>query len=339
MRHNLNYIKQSGMPRWRGFNLMSMFRKEANSPYKEEEFALIRELGFNFVRLPLDYRCWSDQQDWHRLDEAALVQLDQAVEFGRQYGIHVCLNFHRAPGYCVGAPAEKRNLFKDPEAQEAFQYHWAAFARRYQGVSGDRLSFNLINEPQNTHQPDLMARADFLRVMKAGIEAIRTEDATRPIIIDGLSFGMRPIPELIGYDKVYQSCRGYLPLSVSHNSAPWLNCPEGWVKAEWPGKDQQGLWCDAELLRRDYECWADIAETGIGVICGECGCFNKTPHDVMLAWFEDLLKILTQHNIGYALWEFKGAFGILDSERADVKYEDFHGHKLDRKLLELLRRY
>jgi hypothetical protein len=36
---------------------------------------------------------------------------------------------------------------------------------------------------------------------------------------------------------------------------------------------------------------------------------------------------------------FRGSFGVLDSGRTDVKYEDFQGHKLDRKLLELLQRY
>jgi hypothetical protein len=31
--------------------------------------------------------------------------------------------------------------------------------------------------------------------------------------------------------------------------------------------------------------------------------------------------------------------GILDSGRTDVKYEDYQGHKLDRKMLDLLQRY
>jgi endoglucanase len=43
--------------------------------------------------------------------------------------------------------------------------------------------------------------------------------------------------------------------------------------------------------------------------------------------------------MGWALWNFCGSFGILDSERADVLYEDFHGHKLDRKLLALLQEF
>ena len=32
-------------------------------------------------------------------------------------------------------------------------------------------------------------------------------------------------------------------------------------------------------------------------------------------------------------------FGILDTPRTDCEFEDFHGHKLDRKALELLRRH
>jgi endoglucanase len=348
MRRHLNHIQQTGMPRWRGFNLLQKFRFDnaaksvvfarPNMPFDEEDFALIRELGFDFVRLPLDYLCWSDQEDWRRLDERTLAEIDQAVDLGRQYGLHVCLNFHRAPGYCINAPAEPRNLFKDAEALDAFRYHWTAFAQRYKGISGDRLTFNLINEPPDTHRPEQMTRQDFVRVMRAGIEAIRAVDPARPIIVDGLGTGKRPVAELIGYPQVYQSTRGYAPLSITHHDS-WLNCPEGWVKPEWPGKDQQGLWWDAELLRREYECWADIAETGVGVFCGEVGCFNKTPHDVVLAWFNDQLQILTQHRIGYALWNFKGPFGILNSGRADVAYERFHGHLLDRQLLALLQRY
>ena len=37
--------------------------------FREEDFAWIAELGFDFVRLPLDYRCWIEQGDWTRLRE------------------------------------------------------------------------------------------------------------------------------------------------------------------------------------------------------------------------------------------------------------------------------
>ena len=51
------------------------------------------------------------------------------------------------------------------------------------------------------------------------------------------------------------------------------------------------------------------------------------------------MEVLRQHEIGYALWNFRGSFGILDSGRSDVAYDEFHGHKLDRKMLELLQQF
>jgi hypothetical protein len=52
-----------------------------------------------------------------------------------------------------------------------------------------------------------------------------------------------------------------------------------------------------------------------------------------------VLDILSANGIGFSLWEFAGDFGVLDSRREDVAYEDWHGHKLDRKLLTLLMKY
>jgi len=51
-----------------------------------------------------------------------------------------------------------------------------------------------------------------------------------------------------------------------------------------------------------------------------------------------VLELYQQAGFGWALWNFRGPFGILDSGRKDVAYEDFRGHKLDRKMLDLLRR-
>ena len=61
--------------------------------------------------------------------------------------------------------------------------------------------------------------------------------------------------------------------------------------------------------------------------------------DGRAAAFSYELALFRDRNVGWAMWEFRGGFGVLDSDRDDVEYEDFHGHKLDRKLLELLRRY
>ncbi|MBM3890430.1 MAG: hypothetical protein FJ388_15060, partial [Verrucomicrobia bacterium] len=136
------------LPRWRGFNLLEKFYlSKEKKPFREEDFQLISKLGFNFVRLPMDYRIWIKDGDWEQFDEQQLREIDQAVEWGGKYGIHVWINFHRAPGYTVARPAEKTSLWTEPKTQEVCAKHWAEFARRYKGIPNERLGFNLFNEP------------------------------------------------------------------------------------------------------------------------------------------------------------------------------------------------
>jgi hypothetical protein len=99
-----------------------------------------------------------------------------------------------------------------------------------------------------------------------------------------------------------------------------------------------GVSADQTLI--DYlKPWKEIAAQGETVFVGEWGCFNKTPHPVALAWMKSWLEQWKQARMGWALWNFRGSFGILDSGRADVQYEDWHGHKLDRQMLNLLLQY
>jgi hypothetical protein len=49
-------------------------------------------------------------------------------------------------------------------------------------------------------------------------------------------------------------------------------------------------------------------------------------------------ETLWRRKIGFALWNFIGDFGIPDSGRTGVAYEDWHGHKLDKQLLDLIRK-
>src|SRR5262249_45534218 len=124
----------SRLPLWRGFNLLAKFTLAGSEPFRESDFDLVREWGFNFVRLPLDYRPRPSAGDRWRLEGAARKETDDAVRFGRERGIHVNLTFPRAPGYCVNPPAEPLDLWRDPEAQELAAAHWRQFAERYRGI-------------------------------------------------------------------------------------------------------------------------------------------------------------------------------------------------------------
>jgi endoglucanase len=321
----------SKLPRWRGFNLLEKYIAEHQAPFRESDFAWTAEWGFNFVRLPLSYRCWSDARDWRQMREPVLKEIDQAVELGRRYRIHVCLNFHRAPGYCVNPPAEPLDLWTQERALEACAFHWRHFAERYRGIPNTRLSFNLLNEPAK------VAETTYVRVVRGLLEAIRERDPERLIIADGLEWGRVPVHGLVDL-RIAQSTRGYDPMPVTHYNASWVKGSDRWPVPTWPLTDQRKKHWDRETLRRErIDSWKRLEANGIGIHVGEWGAFQHTPHPVTLAWMRDSLELWQQAGWGWALWNLRGGFGILDSERRDVTYENFHGHKLDRKMLELLR--
>ena len=54
---------------------------------------------------------------------------------------------------------------------------------------------------------------------------------------------------------------------------------------------------------------------------------------------EHCLKLWREHGLGWAIWNVDGPFGFMDSDRTDCELEDFEGHKLDRKMLDLLIKY
>jgi endoglucanase len=54
-------------------------------------------------------------------------------------------------------------------------------------------------------------------------------------------------------------------------------------------------------------------------------------------WMKELTGQWKAAGWGFAMWNFRGGFGILDSERPDIQYENYKGHKLDREMLEVIK--
>ena len=333
--------------RWRGFNLNALYNRDWNpaaTGYEEDDFRMIAELGFNFVRLTLDYRYWipnGDRAQWAVFDEAGLALIDRALELGDRYGLHVQLALYRLPGYASGGEAEPKDLFSDPEALRVACAHWRMLAARYKSRGNDRLTFNLMNEPA------FMPEAKYVPVVLALVAAIREVDVQRYLFADGVDFGRIPSPSLYAIPRLGQSYHAYDPHEVTHYQAPWV--PTTQQVPVWPPKPErrEGVrsrpaYADPGrdyISRQSFAPWNTALAAGVFVNVGEFGVWRKTPHDVTLALLEDELSLFKDRNLGWALWEFRGGFGILDSDREDVDYEDFHGHKLDRKMLELLLKY
>lgn len=225
------------LPRWRGFNLLYLCAAGSAPPpgrVLAEDFRLIASLGFTFARLPPDYRGRNAGGDWEQVDEAKLRKIDRLVALGGDYGVHVSLNFHRAPGYTVAQPAEVRSLWTDAEAQRVCAPHWAAFAKRYKAMPNARLSFHLFNEPP------AMADSVYPAVVQKRVDAIRAEDPHRLVLCDGLDRGAVPLKSFHPLG-VAQCTRGYRPMSISHDQADWVRGADQWAVPGWPAAQVSAL--------------------------------------------------------------------------------------------------
>jgi endoglucanase len=330
-------------PRYRGFNLLEKFSgRGKRKKFNEQDFEIMADWGFDFARIPMSYWSWASKEDWYDINEDVLKDIDEVVELGKRYRIHTNLNFHRVPGYCInGRNLEKVDLFEDSAenmqlALDAVVHHWKIFARRYKGIPGTGLSFDLINEP-----PAMKDETRYVEVVRALVKGIREEDPGRLIIADGKDVGRTPVYGIADLGLV-QSTRGYDPMSVSHYTATWVpkEAFETSHPPTWPLKGDDGkLWDKTALKEKLIDRWKPLEDMGVPVHVGEWGCFNKTPHEVALRWMRDILSLWKEAGWGHAMWNLKGPFGLLNSEREDVKYEDYKGHNLDRKMLELLKEY
>ena len=122
---------KNSLPRWKGFNLLDYFspslpRNSNSDKTTEDDFKWMSDWGFDFVRLPMAYPRYLSfdrskditVEEVYKTDPEVLEKIDQLVFMAHKYGLHVSLNLHRGPGYCINAGFhEPFNLWKDKEAR------------------------------------------------------------------------------------------------------------------------------------------------------------------------------------------------------------------------------
>jgi aryl-phospho-beta-D-glucosidase BglC (GH1 family) len=325
------------MPRY-GFNFQWLFSWESDrKPAAANERALdfMAHYGFDFVRIPMDYRFWTRNFDYLHPDQTVFTAIDSYLAACQARGMHLSLNLHRAPGYCINRnDLERDNLWLDPIAQDGFVFLWETFAERYKGVPDASLSFDLVNEPPDIGQYG-MTRDNHAALVRRTVAAIRAIDPVRPITIDGLSGGNLAMPELADL-KITQSGRGYQPMPVSHFEAAWWSGSVGLPAPIYPATQWEGKTWDRSTIRAFYQPWRDLQAQGVEVHIGEFGCYNHTPNDIALRWFTDLFSVFKEFGWGFSLWTFEDAFGIVNHGRPGAVYENIQGFQVDRTLLDLM---
>jgi hypothetical protein len=125
-------------------------------------------------------------------------------------------------------------------------------------------------------------------------------------------------------------------MPVTHHQAAWWGGHARAPRPKYPGLIWQGRFWNRAALRSLYRAWRKVESCGVEIHIGELGCFKHTPNEIAMRWYADLLGVFREFGWGYALWNFRGAFGIVEHGRPGAKYECVAGYHVDRALLDLI---
>src|SRR5664279_4366375 len=199
---------KNALPRWRGFNLLDYFgafppKGNDRSKSTKDDFKWMVDWGFDFVRLPMAYPRYINfdpeknvtPADILNINEKVVDQIQELVFSAQESGLHVSINLHRAPGYCINAGFhEPYNLWKDQEALDAFCFHWEMWGKRFAAISSKKISFDLVNEPlMRENMNDQFSKSSavpgetYRKVAMAAAKAIRKSNPDHLVIADGNS--------------------------------------------------------------------------------------------------------------------------------------------------------
>ena len=293
-----------------------------------EDFALARTLGFDHIRLPLD-----EDQFWNpdgSRESDAWDLLEHALDWAEAEDLRVVCDLHILRSHHFNQTSTPA-LYTDPAELDRFCSLWRELAPRLAQRSHDHVALEILNEA--------VARdgADWNRVSGAAFRTIREAAPHHTIVLGSnwycmcRTFGELEIPD--DPNKIL-TFHFYNPMFVTHHKAKWT--PEGaWDgPIAYPGRPFPGGIPDdvPEPLRsrmREKDVAWDIGtmrqelsdplrraqETGSRLYCGEFGIHQGAPLEVRKAWLRDAREAFETENIAWAVWDWKGVFGVVDTDR------------------------
>lgn len=181
----------------------------------ERDFQLAKAMGFNFVRIPFDYRWFEQDEQPYQYVDYGFRYLDRAMQWAKAHRLYVMLDFHGAPGgqspWDHTGELSRAEFFKNEEFQRRTAKLWQAIAERYRHES-ILFAYNVLNEPFSASD-----QADWIDAHDQMYRAIRSVDP-HPIIVmeDGYKLeepdyknGFFPLPSDLQWTNIAYSIHFY----------------------------------------------------------------------------------------------------------------------------------
>jgi endoglucanase len=304
-------------------------QEHRNSFITKSDIERIADWGFDHVRLPFDYELIEDDASPFSYNEEGFSYIENCLEWCRENGLGVILDFHRAPGQSYSL--EQRNpLLANSQNRERYLSVWNQLVRRYSSV-GDELIFELLNEVVD------ITGYMYKSLIQDCLKLIREVDTSRKIIVGGNHcnsiYTLKELPIDEDPALIY-TFHYYEPVPFTHQKAYFAEDMKTYNQTvAYPGglpdfiaflsqypqfadKNKAYAWTNndkAQMEKYLSEVQLFLEHVKRPLYCGEFGVIDGSPVESKVAWLNDLVDILNQYKIGKAYWSYKEMdYGLVD---------------------------
>lgn len=332
----------------KGINLggwLSQFSSYSHEHFKtfitEKDIKDIANMGFDHVRVPVDYNVLEDQNA--NILQEGYVYLQNAVDWCKKYGIKILIDLHEVYGYSfdpLKKDMDRECFFYDKDLQERFFKLWETIATHFANQA-DIVAFELLNEVVLSTVYEA-----WNKVANEAIKRIRAIAKDNYIVLGGVCYNNVTSVKLLDApydDKIVYNFHCYDPLIFTHQKAYWVDGMPSDFELKYPGsleeyreastkfsKNLVGAIFDSEIKEIGTNLFETLFKTAIEaankhnapLYCGEYGVIELAPMQDALRWFKDINSVFNKYGIGRALWNYKGKdFGLVDKYYAPIKDE------------------
>ena len=333
----------------RGINL-SMWYAQANdysatrlaSYTTESDFRLVRDAGFDHVRLSINPEPLIVDATTGTLREDAMARLDATVRQITSLGLVVVLDIHPEEGW-------KKQSTNTKEGTANLFTFWKSFARHYQDTDPERVYFEILNEPEGVNPYQWAGEQARL------VAIIRGQAPRHTIIATGEDWGgidglltIEPLRD----DNVVYSFHDYEPMEFTHQGATWssenlkplrgvpypstpenvapllASLPDDAARKglAWYGQER---WTAAKMQQRIALAATWAKQRHVPLWCGEFGVFRPfaSPAD-RAHWIADMRSTLEQNGVGWNMWDYQGSFALIDKKNGVTTVDEQVLHAL-----------
>ena len=282
----------------RGVNVIGydpIWRDRTKARFQAEHFRLLREAGFNHIRVNLHpFRVTGPGPEF-KLPDAYLQTLDWVLDQALANKLMVILDFH-----------EFTTMAKDPVALKGrYLAIWTQLAEHCKDQPGD-VVFELLNEPNGKLTVELWN--EFL-VETLGV--IRKSNPARTVIIgpgQWNGIGQLDTLRLPEEDRnLIVTVHYYSPMEFTHQGAPW-SAHKDKSGVTWTATDAQ-----KQVVEKDFDkaqAWSKQQRRPIYL--GEFGAYDKADMDSRVRYTNFVAREAEKRGWSWGYWQFDSDFVVYD---------------------------